>query len=128
MRWRARVAVGSCAVPGVGPAIGVRFPADGAKVVVADMDPLAGDDTVGRIKAGGGEARFISCDVTSRDQVATLMDRTIEAYGSLDVAVANAGIIHNTPFLEPDDATFDRVIAVTLKGGFHTGQEIGRAT
>src|SRR3546814_18257758 len=79
------------------------------------MDPLAGDDTVSRIKAGGGEARFISCDVTSRDQVATLMDRTIEAYGSLDVVVANAGIIHNTPFLGLDDATIDRVIAVNLR-------------
>src|SRR3546814_3241250 len=60
------------------------------------------------------------------DLVATLMDRTIEAYGSLDVAVANAVIIHNTPFLELDDATFDRVIAVNLKGVFHTGQEAAR--
>src|SRR3546814_18956499 len=54
------------------------------------------------------------------------MDRTIEAYGSLDVVIANAGIIHNTPFLELDDATFDRVIAVNLKGVFHTGQEAAR--
>src|SRR3546814_18311729 len=54
------------------------------------------------------------------------MDRTIEAYGSLDVVIANAGIIHNTPFLELDDATFDRVIAVNLKSVFHTGQEAAR--
>ena len=126
MRLQSKVAVVTGAARGIGAAIAERFAAEGARVVVADMDPLAGDGTVGRIKAGGGEARFVACDVTSRDQVAALMDRTIAAYGSLDVVVANAGIIHNTPFLDLDDATFDRVIAVNLKGVFHTGQEAAR--
>ena len=97
-----------------------------AMVVVADMDPLAGDETVGRIKAADGKARFVACDVTRREQMSALMDRALEAYGSLDIVVANAGIIHNTPFLELDDATFDRVIAVNLKGVFYTGQEAAR--
>lgn len=126
MRLLDKVAVVTGAARGIGAAIAERFAAEGARVVVADMDPLAGDETVGRIKAAGGEARFVACDVTSRAQVSSLMDRAIEAYGSLDVVVANAGIIHNTPFLELDDATFDRVIAVNLKGVFYTGQEAAR--
>ena len=69
-------------------------------------------------------------DVTRREQVSALMDRALEAYGSLDIVVANAGIIHNTPFLELDDATFDRVIAVNVRGVWlglkHTLPEIAR--
>ena len=126
MRLQDKVAVVTGGARGIGAAIAARFATEGAKVVVADMDPLAGDETVGRIKTDGGKARFVACDVTRREQVAALMDRAIEAYGSLDVVVANAGIIHNTPFLELDDATFDQVIAVNLKGVFYTGQEAAR--
>ena len=126
MRLKDKVAVVTGGARGIGAAICERFAAEGARVVVADMDPLAGDETVGRIKAADGKARFVACDVTRREQVSALMDRALEAYGSLDIVVANAGIIHNTPFLELDDATFDRVIAVNLKGVFYTGQEAAR--
>ena len=126
MRLQDKIAVITGAARGIGAAMAERFAAEGAKVVVADVDPVVGDETVGRIKAEGGEARFVPCDVTDRAQVAALMDRTLEAYGSLDIAAANAGIIHNIPFLELDDATFDRVIAINLKGVFLTGQEAAR--
>lgn len=126
MRLKGKVAVVTGAARGIGAAIALRYALEGAKVVVSDADPMAGDTSVGAIKDAGGEARFVPCDVTDRAQVATLMDRAIEAYGSLDIVAANAGIIHNTPFLELDDATFDRVIAVNLKGVFYTGQEAAR--
>ncbi len=126
MRLEGKVAVVTGAARGIGAAIAKRFALEGAKVVVSDADPMAGDASVGAIKEAGGEARFINCDVSDRAQVAALMDRTLEAYGGLDIAVANAGVIHNHPFLELDDETFDRVIAVNLKGVFLTGQEAAR--
>ena len=126
MRLQNKIAVITGAANGIGAATAVRFAAEGAKVVVSDRDPKAGDAVVAVIKASGGEARFQACDVTDRAQVAALMDCALDAYGSLDVVCANAGIIHNTPFLELDDATFDRVIAVNLKGVFYTGQEAAR--
>lgn len=126
MRLQGQVAVVTGAARGIGAAIAKRFALEGAKVVVSDADPMAGDASVGAIKEAGGEARFIACDVTDRAQVSALMDRTIAAYGGLDIVAANAGIIHNTPFLELDDQTFDRVIGVNLRGVFLTGQEAAR--
>ena len=90
MRLKDKVAVVTGGARGIGAAICERFAAEGARVVVADMDPLAGDETVGRIKAADGKARFVACDVTRREQVSALMDRALEAYGSLDIVVANA--------------------------------------
>ena len=126
MRLAGSVAVVTGAGRGIGAAIAARYAAEGAQVVLSDADPMAGDAAVGLARDAGGEARFVPCDVTDRAQVATLMDRAIEAYGGLDIVVANAGIIHNTPFLDLDDATFDRVIAVNVKGVFQTAQEAAR--
>ncbi len=126
MRLQGQVAVVTGGARGIGAAIAARFAREGAKVVVADADPMAGDDAVGAIREAGGEARFVACDVTDRSQIAAALDRTIEAYGGLDVVVANAGVIHNTPFLELDDATFARVMDVNVTGVFLTGQEAAR--
>jgi glucose 1-dehydrogenase len=126
MRLQNKIAVITGAANGIGAATAVRFAAEGAKVVVSDRDPKAGDAVVAAIKASGGEARFQACDVTDRAQVAALMECALDAYGSLDVVCANAGIIHSTPFLDLDDETWRRVLDVNLTGVFYTGQEGAR--
>ena len=78
------------------------------------------------IQAGGGEAVFVACDVGDKVQVDAVVESAVAAYGQLDCAVANAGIVHACDFLELAEADFDRVLRVNLKGVFLTGQAAAR--
>jgi glucose 1-dehydrogenase len=106
---------------GIGRACALRLAKDGARVVVADIDETAGAATAG--EAGG---RFVACDVGDRAQVEAAVAGAVEAFGRLDGAVANAGIVHAADFLDLDEADFDRVLRVNLKGAFLTGQAVAR--
>ncbi len=105
MRLKDKVAVVTGGAAGIGVACARRFAAEGAKVVLADIDAET-----------GAEARFIACDVGDKAQVDALIAGAAEAYGGLDCA--NAGIVHARDFLELAEDDFDRVIRVNLKGVF----------
>jgi NAD(P)-dependent dehydrogenase (short-subunit alcohol dehydrogenase family) len=126
MRLKDQVAVITGGAAGIGKACGKRFAAEGAKVVLADVNETRGEETAEEIQAAGGEALFVSCDVGEKDQVDALIEKTVGAFGRLDCAIANAGIVHACGFLDLSEEDFDRVLRINLKGVFLTGQAAAR--
>lgn len=117
MTFSGQVALVTGAANGIGRATAQAFAAEGLKVVVADLDVLGGEETVALIRAAGGEALFVSCDVTREADVQNLMARTIEAYGRLDYAFNNAGIeIEKGRLAEGSLEEFDAIMGVNVKG------------
>lgn len=112
-----KVAIITGAGHGIGQATAKAFAAQGAKVVVADIDRQAGEAVVDAIKANNGVATFIPCDVTNDTQVQALVTSTIEIYGKLDIAFNNAGIeIEQSKLADGDEAIFDKIMDVNVKG------------
>jgi NAD(P)-dependent dehydrogenase (short-subunit alcohol dehydrogenase family) len=126
MHLKGKVAIVTGAARGIGLACAVRFAAEGARVMLADIDEKAGAEAARTIAASGGEARFFPCDVGDKKQVDTLIEATVKAFGGLDVAVNNAAILHTCDFLDIAEADFDRVLRVNLKGYFLVGQAAAR--
>ena len=77
---------------GIGRATALRFAAEGANVIVSDINAEDGEETVRLIKAAGGDASFVRADVSSADDVDRLVRKVISTYGTLDCACNNAGI------------------------------------
>jgi NAD(P)-dependent dehydrogenase (short-subunit alcohol dehydrogenase family) len=126
MRLKDKVAVVTGAAKGIGLACAKALTAEGAKVVLADVEVAAGERAAEEMQAGGAEAFFVACDVGDKAQVDTLIGSAVAAYGRLDCVVANAGIVYACDFLELAEEDFDRVLRVNLKGVFLTGQAAAR--
>ena len=117
-----RVALITGAATGFGAAIARRFVAEGAKVLVADLDGARAQDVAMSL---GASARAVRCDVSSRADVDAAVAACVDAFGGVDILVNNAGTTHrNQSMLEVDEATFDRVFAVNVKSIFHTTQAV----
>jgi glucose 1-dehydrogenase len=127
MRFAGQVAVVTGGANGIGRACAEAFGAEGAAVAVADIDAEAGPAVARAIEATGGRATFIKTDVGDAAQAQRLIDRTLAAFGRLDVLINNAGIIRTADFLEISEADFDAVLRVNLKGVFLVGQAAARA-
>jgi len=104
---------------GMGEAVAVLAAERGAKVVVADVNPYAAQKTVDKIKANGGEASAVRCDVSSASDVEAAIQFTVDTYGRLDAAFNNAGIQPRpVKFADLDEAEYDRVNLINQKGVF----------
>ncbi|MEI9989093.1 MAG: glucose 1-dehydrogenase [Rhizomicrobium sp.] len=103
---------------GIGRATALAFGRQGASVAIGDVDDRA-EETAKVITDAGGRAFFKRCDVRKADQVAALVDATVSAFGRMDCAFNNAGILPPTlPLADMADDTFDDILAVDLLGVF----------
>ncbi|WP_296490163.1 SDR family oxidoreductase [Rhodoferax sp.] len=101
---------------GIGKGIALRLAAEGAKVIVNDIDVGLGESVVKEIVDACGTASFVAADVTNSDQVKALVAAAVQRYGRLDVMVNNAGWTHrNRPALEVSEDEFDKCYAVNVK-------------
>jgi 3-oxoacyl-[acyl-carrier protein] reductase len=116
MRLEDKIAIVSGAGSGFGEGIARRFAAEGAKVMVNDIDEVTGARVAAEIAEGGGQATFFAADVAVGGEVAALVDAAVDAYGGLDILVNNAGVPQRRmPLLEVKEETFDRIYAVNVK-------------
>ncbi len=115
-----KVAIVTGGASGIGRAAVFRFAAEGARVVVADVDVDGGEETLGLVRSMTGEATFVRTDVSSASDAEALVSKTIERYGRLDCAFNNAGTAQPVVRIhEMDEATWDHVLDVNLTGVFH---------
>ncbi len=115
MLLKAKIAVITGAGGGIGRAAALAFAREGGTLMLADI--AGAEETAAMVKAAGGTAAAVRCDVSSRADVETLIQKTLSAYGRIDCALNNAGIesrISNTADITEEE--FDRQIAVNLKG------------
>jgi glucose 1-dehydrogenase len=120
-----KVAIVTGAAGGIGFAIAKRFVQDGAKVVIADQDETRGEAAEAELKALG-EVHYVHCNVAEKLDVRNLVAATLDAFGDIDILVNNAGIVVGADFLDLDEADFDRVLSVNLKGAFLCSQAVAR--
>jgi NAD(P)-dependent dehydrogenase (short-subunit alcohol dehydrogenase family) len=114
-----KVAIVTGAGGGIGLATAKAFAKAGASVVIAEIQDKLGEEAARGIIAEGGQAVYIHTDVSHAKSVATLITRTVQAYGSVDYAVNNAGIDPEVvPEASWDEHMFDKIIGVNLKGVF----------
>lgn len=112
--FQGKTALVTGAGSGIGRATAIAFAREGAKVMTADLNLAACEETVALIKAAGGKAAAMNCDVAREEEVATLVAATVSTFGSLDCAFNNAGISNSDPALNMD--TFRRTIDINLMG------------
>lgn len=119
-----RVAIVTGSARGIGAETARFLSSEGMAIVVADLDGDAAVTTARNIEAGGGRAIGVPCDVRNEEQVQAMVAAGREAYGRIDVLVNNAGLVKDRTLLKMDEADWDLVLGVTLKGAFHCSRAV----
>ncbi len=133
MRLEGKVAVITGAGSGLGRHCSQLFSAEGAKVAIVDIDSDRAEQTLKLVTEDGGDAIAITADVSDKAQITAAIDQTVEHYGNLDIAWANAGIVSRggaaalgledpVAFEEMTEADWQDVLGVNLTGVIYTAQ------
>lgn len=128
MKLENKVAIVAGGTKGIGLGIALEYVREGAKVVVGGSTEKNGQAAVEKIKAAGGECLFVKCDVARLADLDDIIEKTVSAFGQLDIYVANAGIndANKTHFLDITPNQYDQIMDVNLKGMFFGGQKAAR--
>ena len=126
MKLKDKVAIVTGSTKGIGVAIAQEFAKEGAKVVGTGRTVKLGEKVVAEIKADGGDAMFVQCDVSQKAQVDQVVAETVKQYGTVDIVVNNAGVNHSADFFDITEEDWDWVMSVDLKGTFLMSQAAAR--
>ncbi len=126
MRLQDKVAVVTGGAQGIGEAYSLGLAAEGAAVVIADVDEKAGNRLAKRIQEDGGRAMFLRTDVSRKGDAERLVAETVKKLGKIDVLVNNAGILFTAPVEETTEEMWDKLLAVNVKGLFFCAQAAAR--
>jgi meso-butanediol dehydrogenase / (S,S)-butanediol dehydrogenase / diacetyl reductase len=111
---------------GIGATASKAIAAEGAKIVVADLDAAAAESVAAEIRADGGAAASVGVDVTDRSQVQAMVRAAVDQFGALNVIFNNAGMNRPRSFMEVDQANFDAIVRVNTWGVIVCTQEAAR--
>ncbi|OGS37603.1 MAG: 3-oxoacyl-[acyl-carrier-protein] reductase [Elusimicrobia bacterium RIFOXYD12_FULL_66_9] len=118
-RLKDKVAIITGSAQGIGYATAELFAAEGAKVVIVDVDAAKCDSSAQALDAGKGIAFGMACDVTKSDQCEAVVKAALEKWGKIDILVNNAGITKDNLMMRMSEADWDLVLDVNLKGAFN---------
>ena len=120
MRLQDKVAIITGAGSGMGRVAAQLFAGQGARVVVAEFDEAAGAETIRLVEDAGGTASFVRTDVADEASARAMVDHALATYGRVDVLYNNAGVMPEADHsvIDTDVATWDRVMAVNVRGVF----------
>lgn len=122
MKLKDQVAIVTGAASGFGAEISRRYIAEGAKVVVSDINEAGAKQVAASL---GANALAVKCDVAQRADINNLVAATVKHFGTLDIVVNNAGYTHkNSSMLDVDEATFDRMFAINVKSIYMMTQAV----
>jgi 3-oxoacyl-[acyl-carrier protein] reductase len=124
MRLRDKISIITGSARGIGRATALKFAAEGAHVVVCDLDQASIDAVVKTITGQGGKASGFVVDVTDRSSIDAMVSAVIAKCGRIDTLVNNAGIVQDARMINMTDDQFDKVIDVNLKGTYNCAKAV----
>ncbi len=125
MRLKDKVAIVTGGGSGFGEGMARRFAAEGAKIVVNDLNAAGGQRVIDAIKQQGGKAVYVGGDVSKRADVKAIVAKAVSEFGRVDILVNNAGVTHkNQPMLDVPEEMFDKIFAVNVKAIYLAALEV----
>jgi NAD(P)-dependent dehydrogenase (short-subunit alcohol dehydrogenase family) len=118
MKLQDRAAVITGAGSGIGRAMALQFAREGARVLAADVNAAAAEETAALVREAGGEALPLQVNVTEPAEVQAMLERARDAFGGVQILCNNAGIGSTTDVVDCEPDEWDRVMAVNVKGVF----------
>ena len=126
MSISSRVAIVTGGGQGIGRQISLKLAENGAIIVVCDINIDTAKEVAGEIEKNGGKSLAVHTNITSSEDVSTLIDQTLSTFGRIEILVNNAGITRDNLIMRMSEADWDQVLSINLKGAFLCSQAVLR--